>query len=200
MIRILFVDDHAMFRQGLRGLLQESGLFDIVSECSDSMTALDEIKRVRPDIALVDISMPDVGGIPLVQNLRKEGIAIPVIMLTMHEDPVWCRRAMEAGANGYILKGDAFAELITGIETVLGGSTYISPRIPVDAETPLKELSTRELEVLQLICQGRNNRAIAEELCLSIKTIETHRTKLMKKLNLHNTADLVRRSLELGVF
>ncbi len=183
MIRILFVDDHAMFRQGLRGLLQESGLFDIVSECSDSMTALDEIKRVRPDIALVDISMPDVGGIPLVQNLRKEGIAIPVIMLTMHEDPIWCRR-----------------ELITGIETVLGGSTYISPRITVDAETPLKQLSTRELEVLQLICQGRNNRAIAEELCLSIKTIETHRTKLMKKLNLHNTADLVRRSLELGVF
>lgn len=200
MIRILFVDDHAMFRQGLRGLLQESGLFEIVAECSDSLMALDEIRRMKPDIALVDISMPDVGGIPLVQSVRKEGITIPLIMLTMHEDPVWCRRAMEAGANGYIMKGDAFDELITGINTVLGGGTYISSRVSVDAETALSQLSTRELEVLQLICQGKNNRVIADELCLSIKTIETHRTKLMKKLDLHNTADLVRRSIELGVF
>jgi DNA-binding NarL/FixJ family response regulator len=155
---------------------------------------------VQPDIILVDISIPDGGGIPLVQCLRKEGNTVPTVMLTMHEDPVWCRRAMEAGANGYLLKGDAFAELVTGIETVLNGNTYISSRIPTTADSPLSQLSIRELEVLQLICQGKSNRIIADELCLSIKTIETHRTKLMKKLNLHNTADLVRRSIELGIF
>lgn len=200
MIRILFVDDHALFRQGLHNLLQENGCFEIIAECSDSMTAVEQIRTLQPDVALVDISMPEVNGVALLHHLRKSGNTTPIIMLTMHEDPIWCRRSMEAGANGYLLKGDAFNELITGIETVLSGQTYISKRINGTAETPLSQLSVRELEVLQLICQGKSNRKIAEELCISAKTVDTHRTKLMKKLDLHTTADLVRRTTELGIF
>ena len=200
MIRILFVDDHALFRQGLRNLLQENGNFEIVAECSDSMTAIDQIRALQPDVALVDISMPEVSGVALLQHLRKEGNSTPIIMLTMHEDPIWCRRAVEAGANGYLLKGEAFDELFTGIKLVLSGQKYISKRITTTEESPLSQLSVRELEILQLVCQGKSNRMIAEELFISIKTVDTHRTKVMKKLNLHTTADLVRRTTELGIF
>lgn len=200
MIRILFVDDHALFRQGLRNLLLENGNFEIVAECSDSMTAIDQIRALQPDVALVDISMPEVSGVALLQHLRKEGNSTPIIMLTMHEDPIWCRRAVEAGANGYLLKGEAFDELFTGIKLVLSGQKYISKRITTTEESPLSQLSVRELEILQLVCQGKSNRMIAEELFISIKTVDTHRTKVMKKLNLHTTADLVRRTTELGIF
>jgi DNA-binding NarL/FixJ family response regulator len=200
MIRILFVDDHALFRQGLRNLLLENGNFEIVAECSDSMTAIDQIRALQPDVALVDISMPEVSGVALLQHLRKEGNSTPIIMLTMHEDPIWCRRAVDAGANGYLLKGEAFDELFTGIKLVLSGQKYISKRITTTEESPLSQLSVRELEILQLVCQGKSNRMIAEELFISIKTVDTHRTKVMKKLNLHTTADLVRRTTELGIF
>ena len=200
MIRILLVDDHAMFRQGLRNLLLENGSYEIVAECSDSMTAVDQISVLKPDVVLVDISMPEVNGVALLQDLRKEGSRTPVIMLTMHEDPIWCRRAMEAGANGYLLKGDAFNELITGIQSVLRGQEYNSKRIATTEESSLSQLSVRELEVLQMVCQGKSNRVIAEELCISAKTVDTHRTKIMRKLNLHTTAELVRLTTELGIF
>lgn len=202
MIRLLFADDHSMFRQGLRRLLQDADWLEIVAECSSGTEALAEIRRLQPDVALLDITMPDIDGVTVMSSLRQEGIRIPVIMLTMHDNPAWCRRAVTAGANGYLLKDDAFHELTRAIHAVLEGKKYLSRRLPCHDFTaaPLSPLlSEREIEILKLISQGKTNRRIAEELGISIKTVDTHRTRLMKKLKLHNAAELIRHALEQGL-
>ncbi len=202
MIRLLFADDHSMFRQGLRRLLQDAAAVEIVAECSSGTETLSEISRLQPDVILLDISMPDIDGVAVVTRLRNDHIQIPVIMLTMHDDPVWCRRAITAGANGYLLKDDAFHELLRAIYDVVDGKQYLSRRLayrdfPTASATSL--LSDREVEILKLISQGKTNRRIAEELGISIKTVDTHRTRMMKKLNLHNAAELIRHAVEQGL-
>ena len=202
MIRLIFVDDHSMFRQGLRRLLQDADAFQIVAECSSGAEALAEIRRLKPDVVLLDITMPDIDGIAVVTTLRQAGIKIPVIMLTMHDDPAWCRRALAAGANGYLLKDDAFHELTRAIYAVLEGKKYLSRRLPYNdfPAAPVSPLlSEREVEILKLISQGKTNRRIAEELGISIKTVDTHRTRVMKKLKLHNAAELIRHAVEQGL-
>lgn len=202
MIRLLFADDHAMFRQGLRRLLQDAPAVEIVAECSAGTETLSDIRRLQPDVVLLDIAMPDIDGVAVVTRLRNEGIQIPVIMLTMHDDPVWCRRAITAGANGYLLKDDAFHELLRAIYDVIDGKQYLSRRLayrdfPTASVTSL--LSDREVEILKLISQGKTNRRISEELNISIKTVDTHRTRMMKKLKLHNAAELIRHAVEQGL-
>lgn len=204
MIRLLFVDDHALFRHGLQRLLLESGRVTIVGECSTGTEALSEIKRLLPDVALLDISLPDISGISLVSSLRAEGIQTPLIMLTMHDDPIWCRRALTAGANGYLLKDDAFVELTKAVYSVLDGRQYISRRLLQTPDVPASgthstPLTIREREILRLISMGKTNRKIAEELAISIKTVDTHRTRLMKKLNLHTAVELARYAVDLGL-
>jgi len=202
MIRLIFVDDHSMFRLGLRRLLQDTDVFQIVAECSSGAEALAEIRRLKPDVVLLDITMPDMDGIAVVTTLRQTGVQIPVIMLTMHDDPAWCRRAVAAGANGYLLKDDAFHELPRAIYAVLEGKKYLSRRLPYNdfPAAPVSPLlSEREVEILKLISQGKTNRRIAEELGISIKTVDTHRTRVMKKLKLHNAAELIRHAVEQGL-
>ncbi len=134
--------------------------------------------------------------------LRSEGIEIPVVMLTMHDDPAWCRRAIAAGANGYLLKDDAFNELMRAIHEVIGGNQYLSRRLLHNGFSELVTaplLTDREIEILKLISKGKTNRKIAEELEISMKTVDTHRTRLMKKLKLHNAAELVRHAVEHGL-
>lgn len=203
MIRLLFADDHVLFRQGLHRLLIESGQVEIVGECATGNDALETIRRLKPDVALLDISLPDRDGISIVSTLRAEGAQLPLIMLTMHDEPGWCHRALAAGANGHLLKDDAFEELMKAIVAVLEGRQYISRRLASRMSSTVypavSVLSPRELEVLHLICQGSTNRRIAEQLTISMKTVDTHRTKIMKKLNLHNTAELVRYAIDLGL-
>lgn len=199
MTRLLIADDHSMFRLGLRRLLADFRELEIIGECASGHEALEAIRSLRPDVALIDISMPDLDGVTLVSTLRNEQNMIPIVMLTMHDEPHWCRRALAAGANGYLLKDDAFNELLMAITAVTVGNRFISSRLNVECvkeETRTEHLTGRELEVLRLIIKGMTNRMIAVTLQLSIKTVDTHRTKIMKKLDLHNSAELVRYAVE----
>ena len=192
MIRLLFADDHQMFRQGLHRLLQDSDTIEIVAECAGGVEALTRIRQLQPDVAVLDLSMPDMGGLEVLAAVRAEGNTIPVIILTMHEDPIWSKRAVAAGVNGFVLKDDAFTELIKAVYTVLDGEQYLSGKVAEQEPPDESPLTARELQVLRLICRGNSNRKIAETLEISMKTVDSHRTSIMKKLGLHSIVELVR--------
>lgn len=192
MIRLLFADDHQMFRQGLHRLLQDSDTIEIVAECAGGVEALSRIRELQPDVAVLDLSMPDMGGLEVLAAVRAEANPVPVIILTMHEDPIWSRRAIAAGVNGFVLKDDAFTELIKAVYTVLEGKQYLSGKVAEQEPQDENPLTARELQVLRLICRGNSNRKIAEALEISMKTVDSHRTSIMKKLKLHSIVELVR--------
>ncbi|NJD39517.1 MAG: response regulator transcription factor [Geobacter sp.] len=192
MIRLLFADDHQMFRQGLHRLLQDSDTIEIVAECAGGVEALTRIRELQPDVAVLDLSMPDMGGLEVLAAVRAEANPVPVIILTMHEDPIWSRRAIAAGVNGFVLKDDAFTELIKAVYTVLEGKQYLSGKVAEQEPQDENPLTARELQVLRLICRGNSNRKIAEALEISMKTVDSHRTSIMKKLKLHSIVELVR--------
>lgn len=192
MIRLLFADDHQMFRQGLHRLLQDSDTIEIVAECAGGVEALTRIRELQPDVAVLDLSMPDMGGLEVLAAVRAEANPVPVIILTMHEDPIWSRRAIAAGVNGFVLKDDAFTELIKAVYTVLEGKQYLSGKVAEQEPQDENPLTARELQVLRLICRGNSNRKIAEALEISMKTVDSHRTSIMKKRKLHSIVELVR--------
>lgn len=192
MIRLLFADDHQMFRQGLHRLLQDSDTIEIVAECAGGVEALTRIRELQPDVAVLDLSMPDMGGLEVLAAVRAEANPVPVIILTMHEDPIWSRRAIAAGVNGFVLKDDAFTELIKAVYTVLEGKQYLSGKVAEQEPQDENPLTARELQVLRLICRGNSNRKIAEALEISMKTVDSHRTSIMKKLKLRSIVELVR--------
>jgi len=201
MIRTLIADDHIMFRQGLITLLNTAEDIDIVAECGDGRKALELIRSLEPDIAVLDISMPLMDGISIAQSIRTMGIATHVIMLTMHDDVLVYTRAVSAGASGYILKDDAYEELLNALRTVAAGGSAISPsmrNVSLEPDLRTPDLTEREKQILRLIAHGCTNRMIAEHLGISIKTVNNHRANLMGKLNLHSTAELVRYCLRMG--
>jgi DNA-binding NarL/FixJ family response regulator len=201
MTRIVVADDHAMFREGLVQLLKNANL-EVVAECSNGREALSAVMQHQPDIALIDVTMPELDGISLAARVSGGGQAPRVIILTMHDAPDVCSRALAAGAVGYILKDDAFQELATAIRQALNGKTYISTSVRTELthfEQGFTALTAREEKILRLITQGKSNRVIAEELGISSKTVDVHRTNLMRKLNLHTTADLVRHAMKTGL-
>jgi len=201
MIRTLIADDHIMFRQGLITLLNTAEDIDIVAECGDGRKALELIRSLEPDIAVLDISMPLMDGISIAQSIRTMGIATHVIMLTMHDDPLVYTRAVSAGASGYILKDDAYEELLNALRIVAAGGAAISPsmrNVSLEPDLRTPDLTEREKQILRLIAHGCTNRMIAEHLGISIKTVNNHRANLMGKLNLHSTAELVRYCLRVG--
>ncbi|NVN90832.1 MAG: response regulator transcription factor [Desulfuromonadales bacterium] len=201
MIRVLIADDHVMFRQGLINLLNTSEGIQIVAECGDGGNALAMIRDLEPDIAVLDIAMPVLDGISIVQSIVALRLATRAIILTMHDDSLVYSRAINSGARGFILKDDAYEELLDALRTVAAGGTAVSPTmqhagIEIEPQTP--DLTEREKQILGLIASGCTNRMIAGHLGISIKTVNNHRTNLMGKLNLHSTAELVRYSLLMG--
>jgi len=204
MIRIIIAEDHTIFRQGLKVLLETESDYTIVGEAGDGETALHLVRDLTPDLLITDLSMPGMGGIELSEQLRKDGLKTRIILLTMHSEPEMVRQAFASGVNGYLLKDNAFSDLLYALKTVVNGDTFISPGIAGMLSSvgtgPASLLSRREREVLRLIASGKTNREIAEELCISLKTVETHRTRIMQKLDLHNTADLVRYAIKSGIF
>ncbi len=201
MIRVLIADDHVMFRQGLINLLTTAEDIHIAAECGDGATALELIRSLEPDIAVLDITMPKLDGISITRAMGNLGLATRAIILTMHDDPLMYGRAVSAGAHGFILKDDAYEELLSALRTVAAGGTAISRAIQhaaIEPEPPVAELTEREREILGLIAHGCTNRMIAQHLGISIKTVNNHRTNLMGKLNLHSTTELVRYSLLTG--
>jgi two-component system, NarL family, response regulator NreC len=202
--RVLIADDHGIVRQGLRALLEKSPDVSVVGEASDGREAVRLAAELRPNIVVMDIAMPMLNGVDATSQILSRDPEIKVIILSMHSDESYILRALSAGAKGYLLKDSAEGDILPAVQTVAKGRPYFSPVI---ASTLLDEylqtmkknkvrdsydlLSEREKEVLQLLAEGKSNKEVASVLNLSPYTVESHRTSLMQKLNLHNTAEIV---------
>lgn len=208
--RVLIADDHAVVRAGLRALLGAEPSLELVGEASGGVEAVELALRLRPDILLLDMSMPDQDGLAVTRQVRAQVPAARILILTVHEDVGLLREAIKAGASGYVVKRAAEAELIAAIATVLRGDMYVDPTLlpsllgeeapKAAAEEDAREpLTPRESEVLRLIAQGYTNRQIGEALTLSVRTVEGHRANLSAKLGMHSRVELVRYAREHGL-
>ena len=208
-IKVFIVDDHPLFRRGVRDVIEREPRFHIVGEAGDGETALAEIKKLKPAVALVDIQIPKLDGLQLVSALRGCRTPVAVIVLTMHSEESAFNAAMDAGAQGYILKDNATEDLVLGLKTVAGGGVYLSPSIAGtllkrtrrasalrEQKTGLKSLTPTERQVLRLVAENKTNREIGAELCMSHRTVETHRANICQKLELSGTRALFQFALE----
>jgi DNA-binding NarL/FixJ family response regulator len=204
MIKVIIADDHTIFRQGLTQLLGVVEDITVAGEAADGQEAWKLICELQPDIAILDLSMPS-GGLEVAQKVRSQGLVTKILLLTMHNEPDAASKALQAGAHAYVLKDNAFEDLIYALRSVARGGTFISPSLMagvLKAGARRKEnepLTRRECEVLSLIAKGLTNRQTAEKLFISIKTVETHRARIMQALDLHTTAELVRYAIENGL-
>ena len=211
MIRILIADDHAIVRAGLRSLIQsESATMELVGEAAGGYETIELVEKVQPNVLVLDLSMPDLDGISVTKKIAPQFPDLKILILTLHEDEALLRAALKAGASGYILKRAAEIELVSAIHSILRGDLYVDPsmvRKLLSDETPpavpqsrsTEMLTPRETEVLKLIVQGYTNRQIGEELNISVRTAESHRSNLSDKLGLHSRVELVRYAREHGL-
>jgi two-component system, NarL family, response regulator NreC len=211
-IRVLLVDDHTILRQGLKMLLNAQPDMEVVGEASDGHQAIAEANRLLPDVILMDITMPEMNGIEATRQVRRQRPDMRVLVLTMHENEEYLFQVLRAGAAGYILKEAADTELITAIRAVQSWRFYLSPsaqsmmvgdylqRVRTGEEKDsYSGLTEREREILKLVAEGLTNNQIAERLFISPKTVDTHRTHIMDKLNLHSRAELVKYAMRRGL-
>ncbi len=201
---VLIVDDHPIVRQGLSQLINAEGDLEVCGDAASVKEALDLLGTAEPDVVILDLSLPDSDGLELLKQIRKETRHLPVLVLSMHDESMYAERLLSAGANGYIMKQAAADQLLIALRRVLAGGVYVSEglgsfmieRISGDGRrasaNPIERLSNRELQVLNLIGQGRTTREVAETLNLSVKTVESHRQRIKKKLNLQTSAQLVK--------
>ena len=203
--RILLADDHRIVIDGLKQLLEPD--FEVVGSTGDGRSLLKASLTLKPDVIVADISMPLLNGIEAVRQIKESLPDTKVVFLTMHPDVVYAARAFEAGANGYVLKHSASEELVAAIKSVLRGQTYVTPMIAGELmegyrtasqalKDPDQDFTPRQREVLQLIVEGRSAGEIADLLCISSRTVEYHKYKMMEKLNLKSSADLIRYALK----
>ncbi len=202
MIKVLLADDHSIVRAGLRRIVEESGDMEVIAEASDGREAIQLVRKNPPDVAVVDISMPGMDGLEVLNQLHSSHPDLPTIILTMHEESQYVVRAIEAGAMGYITKQSAPERLVDAIRKVVAGKRYLTAeamealalRVARGAKgkSPLDSLSMRELQVLRRLALGHTNHEIAESYSISVKTVDTYRSRLLKKLDLRNNAELSR--------
>jgi DNA-binding NarL/FixJ family response regulator len=205
-IRVVLADDHTLVRQGLRALLEREG-FEIAGEASDGQQAVRMIASVDPDVAILDVSMPVLNGLGAAHELRKCSPRTKIVMLTRHDEDQYVTESIRAGVKGYVLKNQVVTDLVEAVREVCRGKVYLSPgvsRAVVDAylsKTELRPdpLTARERQVLQLIGEGKSTKELAELLSISTKTAESHRARLMQKLDIHETATLVRYAIRRGL-
>jgi DNA-binding NarL/FixJ family response regulator len=203
--KVLLADDHTMVAQGLASLLREA--FDLVGTVGDGQALIDAAQRLRPDVIVADLAMPVMDGLEALHRLKAQRSPAKVIFLTMHADAQLATAALRAGAAGYVLKHAAGEELLSAIQAVLQGRTYLTPLIAQDVITslmaperqPAVPLTPRQREVLRLIAEGRRMKEIAATLQLSTRTVETHKYAMMQALGVHSTAELVRYAIQLGL-
>lgn len=198
MIRLIITDDHAVFRQGLRVLFEQAGDLEVVAECGNGLEAFELITAHIPDVALLDVTMPELDGISLAARLQKLNCPSRILILTTHEDPVLYERALAAGARGYLLKQCHFNDLLVAVRAVAAGDTLMTGSTDLHS-FPCTNLTGREREILLLIAQGLTSRMISEHLAISIKTTDRHRCNIMTKLGLHSMAELVRYAYRTGL-
>jgi two-component system, NarL family, response regulator NreC len=204
--RVLLADDHRVVRDALKGLLLRAG-FEIDAEASNGREAVEIARKHQPDVALIDVAMPLLNGIDAAREIRNACPRTKTILLTMHKETNYILEALRAGVKGYVLKTQAATELIHAIRTALGGEVYLSPGISEQVvqaalnkdSLELNPLTQREREVLQLIAEGKTNKEISLELGMSVKTVDSHRQNLMTKLDIHETAGLVRYAIKIGL-
>ncbi|MBN1840740.1 MAG: response regulator transcription factor [Deltaproteobacteria bacterium] len=208
MIKILIADDHAIVRQGLKQIFEGNPDMVMADEASNGQEVLDKVWKNDYDMVLLDISMPGTRGLDILKQLRTQRPGLPVLILTMHSEEQYAVRALRAGASGYLTKESLPDELITAVRKVSRGGRYVSASLAEklafdlerDAEKPLHEkLSDREYEVMRMIASGKTLKEIAEELCLSIKTISTHRSRILKKMKMRNNAELMHYVIKHGL-
>jgi DNA-binding NarL/FixJ family response regulator len=205
-IRVVLADDHVLVRQGLRSLLEREK-FQVVAEASDGQELIRLAETHHPDIAVLDISMPTLNGIDAARELARSSPQTKVILLTQHEEEQYIHEALEVGVKGYVLKSQVASDLVHAMQQVSRGGIYLSPgvsRAVMDAyrsksERPSDPLSGRERQVLQLIAEGKSTKDVASLLGISVKTAESHRSRLMQKLDIHETASLVRYAVRRGL-
>ncbi len=211
-IRILLADDHTILRAGLRMMLNAQPDFEVVGEAQDGRQAIQEAQKLQPDVILMDITMPDMNGIEATRQIKKLLPETKVLVLTMHEHDEYVFQALRAGASGYMLKEAADTDLISALRVIQNGQFYLSPtaqsvmvgdylqRVRTGEEKDsYSSLTEREREILKLVAEGYTNNQIAERLIISPKTVDTHRTHVMDKLNLHSRAELVKYAMRRGL-
>ncbi len=206
-ITVVIADDHPIVRQGLRILLEGDGSHAIVGEATDGHEAARLARKLCPDIAVLDIAMPLLNGLDCAREIRSASPETRVILLTMHNEDAYVLRALQAGVRGYLVKTRAAADLVQAIQEVRQGKIYLSPCISrtlvdaylTDAALPPDLLSLRERQVLQLIAEGKSSKEVADLLGLSVRTAESHRARIMKKLEIHDTPGLVRYAIRRGL-
>ena len=203
---VVIADDHAVVRSGLKALLDAEPGFEVTGEARDVRSALTYVRAQRPDVLVLDLNMPGDKSLPAIPELLEASPGTAIVVLTMQNDPAFAREALRAGALGYVLKESANAELVEAVRSATEGRTYLQPQLGarLAAEPPAPEardddLSARETEVLKLIALGHTNTEIAEQLYLSVRTVESHRAHIQQKLRLSTRAELVRHALEQGL-
>src|SRR5580658_8678647 len=207
-VRVLIVDDHPLLRKGVSQLIDQEKDLSVVGEAEDANKAISAIENTKPDVALIDITLNGASGIELLKNIKVRFPKLKMLVLSMHDETVYAHRALRAGASGYIMKQEGTERVLTAMRKVLRGEVYLSERLGDRmlhslvngraqlTNSPVEELSDRELEVFNLIGQGHGTRPIAEKLHLSIKTIESHRAHIKEKLNLQNASELVHHAIQ----
>jgi len=210
--QIVIAEDHTILREGLRSLLSSNPNFEIVGEAKDGREAIRCVEKLKPDLILTDLSMPRMNGMEAIREIRKQSPKTKILVLTVHKTEEYILATLKAGADGYLLKDSTHNELMMAVKNVLSGNRYISPGISdkilegyleargtLKTQTPWDTLTHREREILKLIAEGYRNKEIADDLCISVKTVEKHRANLMEKLDLHNTQALTALAIEKGL-
>ena len=208
MIKVMLVDDHDLVRTGIRRLLEDADDIHVVGEAGSGETALEQVEATGPDVVLMDINMPGIGGLEATRKLLRRNPELRIIIVTMHEDDLFPPRLMKAGAMGYLTKGARIEEILRAIRAVMSGKRYISPEIAQQMAlsnfegnegSPFDSLSEREMQVLLMMMDGQSVTHISEKLCLSPKTVSTYRSRLYSKLGVQNDIELARLALLHGV-
>ena len=208
-IRVLIADDHAILREGIRALLASAEDIEVAGQAADGREAIAACRRLDPDVVLMDIAMPGLGGLEAALELRKEGMRARVLVLSQYEEPEYVRRLLKAGVSGYVLKKSAGSDLVGAIRAVHRGGLVLDPEVarvavadagpPRAGADPYETLTDREKQVFRLVAEGKSNKETAEVLGISVKTAMSHREHVMEKLHLHNRTELVRFAFKLGV-
>lgn len=211
-INVLIADDHAVLREGVRRFLQEQEDMNVVGEATDGLQAVKKVKTLKPDVALIDIQMPELNGLEAVNLIRESVPETQVVLLSMHKKDAYVHQALNAGALGYVLKASPMSEVLEAIRTVYRGEYYLSSKINTkiissflkskNEKAPVSGydlLSEREQQVFRLLVEGKSSTEIAEILCISSKTVEKHRANTMKKLDIHNMVSMVKYAIKIGL-
>ncbi|MBI4319033.1 MAG: response regulator transcription factor [Chloroflexi bacterium] len=211
-IRVMLADDHTLLREGIRVLLEAQPDIEVVAEAADGRQAVAKAHELKPDVVLMDIGMPAMNGLEATKQIKRNDPDVQVVVLTMHDNEEYIFQILNAGAAGYVLKRAAATELVSAIRAVHEGESFLHPAVAKkviqeylrrgegsDEQEGIDRLTDREREILKLIAEGHTNQAIADELCLSVKTVQTHRTHIMEKLGMHDRTELVKYAIRTGL-